>query len=293
MSSISLLLYEYLMREQKLLLPSIGEISLHSLAPELNVEQGIFHPRRYQYVFKGESDEINLDKLENFVARKLGCKTAEASEVIHSWVDKVHIQCAHTKPYKWLDIGEFVQDNQQQLIFRPLREYFSFCQEVLFIRNMADVKKSNSNDYNSSSYTDERYELENNNEQVSTVEEAKENLPVEAAAQADLGVIDNELGTYATDDYSNYQTASPADFSAEQELPVEQNYFAVETKVADIPEKTSSRGQKVYTEFVELDAPERYGILHKVFVIILILAGFMYIFLHLFFNDFSFHSYVR
>lgn len=281
MSSISILLYEYLMREQHLVLPSIGEISLRYSSPELNLEQGIFHPRRYQYVFNADSEE-NSDKLESFIARKLGCKLSEAKEAIYSWVEKIQAHCSHTSHYKWLDIGEFANNKQNKLVFRPLQECFSFLQEVLFIRNMANVKKSDSKEYHSSSYTDERYDSESATPIANT--EKKVGLTEEVSSPE--AIVESPIR-----ENSNKQAV---ELNPVESQPVK----VVDSKVKEADFKPSTtklgdKGSKVYTEFVELDAPERYGILHKVFVIILILAGFLYIFLHLFLNDFSFHSYVR
>lgn len=269
MFSMSLFLYEYLMREHRLFLPSVGEISLRSSRPELNLEQGVFHPRHYQYAFNDKEDLRGLEDLENFIAKKMNCVRVEASKAIYSWVSKVNKHCSHAYTYKWFDVGEFAYDQNNGLVFRPLPKKFSFWQEVLFIRSMADVKKGDSKDYKSSSYTDENYDFGLSRE-----------------------LVKSEKETNILDD-----SGSKSD-SVKQEDVVESSLqFAPVNEVAEV-ETTADKEEevkplRVYTEFVELDAPERYGLLHKIFVIILILAGFLYIFLHLFLNDFSFHSYVR
>lgn len=61
------------MREHRLFLPSVGEISLRSSRPELNLEQGVFHPRHYQYAFNDKEDLKGLEDLENFIAKDELC----------------------------------------------------------------------------------------------------------------------------------------------------------------------------------------------------------------------------
>lgn len=244
-STLSTLLYEYLIRTKRLPIASLGTLELQSKPPSFDAHFGIFFPRKYYYVFFSDVSESEEACLKDYVAERLNISFKEALRALQLWSSTLWKYAISTK-YEWEDVGTFYRVENDSIVFETWKEYVTFSSDIPVVHRIAGVAQGTQS-FSTSYFTDANY--------------TKEDLePVSAPPP----VLDTEHSGGGA---------------------------SVQAVNTDLESKIESG--RVYTEFVELDAPERYTSIEKILIILFLLLGLFFIFIHLFLNDFSFHSYAE
>lgn len=245
-STLSTLLYEYLIRTKKLPIASLGTLELRTKPPSFDTHFGIFFPRKYYYAFFSDVSESEEARLKDYVAERLNISFKEALRALQLWSSTLWKYAISTK-YEWEGVGTFYRVENDNIVFETWKEYVTFTSDIPVVHRIAGVAQG-AQSFSTSYFTDTNYEKE---------------------------------------DLESFSLPQP---SSETGLPGGSS-TTVQTAHTELESKVESG--KVYTEFVELDAPERYTSVEKILIILFLLLGLFFIFVHLFLNDFSFHSYVE
>lgn len=265
------LLYRFFIHNRALSVENIGTVRLAYSPASFDAHSGMFRPREYYYAFSHTVHTDLQDDLVGFLVDRLHIRASEAQQLISQWAENVLHLSSRSKPYHWLNVGRFSRDETGALVFLPSCEEMRFGDEVFVVNRHAQVGQVTQKNYTQHYYVNER--------------ESDDQPIAQAAAVHISSTRVREIPQAPTTSSEEQERIAELERSIDEvDIPVPQS---VTPKPAPIQDKA------VYTEFVELDTVYRYGITQKVFIILLLIGGLVYIFFHLFVNDFSFHSYVR